>query len=191
MDNPRKSGTAAFVQASPEDAVDQAFKDTFPEAAARALASTARRDASGKALADLRGSFSAHVIRSATDANGLNGAKLSAFIGTPKLRSALAQVFDKEDLTRIAIIGKELEKLAKSQTAQPSIGPLSDRPTNRLLDMAARIVAARHGASMGGGGAASLQTAQMASSRMRETCQPTRSRQSQTVFRAPLTMLLI
>lgn len=45
-------------------------------------------------------------------------------------------------------------------------GGLSPRSPNRIIEMAARIIAARQGAKAGGGGGASIQTAQMASARV-------------------------
>ena len=75
MDNPTKSIGAAFTQAPSETAIDAVFKAKKPSLAARQLTATARKDKTGKALDGLKGSFADYVIRSSTDANGLNGEK--------------------------------------------------------------------------------------------------------------------
>ncbi|QRD53040.1 hypothetical protein JNX05_08500 [Pseudosulfitobacter pseudonitzschiae] len=166
MDSPSKSPTAAFTQAPAETAIDAVFKAKRPSVEARQLAATARKDTSGKAMDGLKGSFSDYVIRSSTDASGLNGDAMLRFLAKPENATTLRTVLSDGDIGRMRMIGAELKKLRTGRKAAPDIGGLSPRSPNRVIEYAARIIAANQGAKAGSGGA-SLQTAQMASGRMK------------------------
>ena len=61
-----------------------------------------------------------------------------------------------------------MAKAQAGEVGQPSIGSsLSDAKTNLVLETVAKVWAARIGAQTGGSGGASIQTANMASSRMK------------------------
>jgi hypothetical protein len=167
MENPSRSATAAFVQAAPENAVEQVFKARRPSLEARGLAATARKDPSGAALDGLKAAFGDHLIRRSTGPSGLSGARMTEFLASPERRLALAQVFDAAELRRMDVIAAELRKLENAQKAAPDIGALSNRSPNRIIEMVARIIAARQGAQAGGGSGGSIQTAQMASGRVK------------------------
>lgn len=167
MDNPGRSRTAAFVQAAPENAVEEVFKARRPSLEARNLAATARKDETGAALDGLKAAFGNHLIRRSTAPSGLSGTRMAEFLASPERRLALAQVFDAQELQRLDSIAAELGKLETAQRAAPDIGALSNRSPNRIIEMVARIVAARQGAQAGGGGGGSIQTAQMASGRVK------------------------
>ena len=166
MDNPSKSQTAAFNAAPAETAIDAVFKAKKPSVAARELAATARKDKSGKALDGLKGSFADYVIRSSTDVNGLNGDAMLRFLSKPENVATLRSAMPEGDVNRMRAIARELKKLRNGRKAAPDIGGLSPRSPNRVIEYVARIVAANQGAKAGKG-AASLQTAQMASGRMK------------------------
>jgi hypothetical protein len=169
MDNPSKSLNTAFSSVAPERAVDEVFKAKRPAMAARTLVQTARKDESGAALDGLKGSFSGYVIRKATTSSGLSGRAMQEALKVPEARLALGNVFDPKELRRIDVIAAELAKLENARKSAPDIGGLSPRSPNRLIEMAARVLAARQGAKAGGGSSgASIQTANMASNRMRE-----------------------
>ncbi|MFG6589990.1 hypothetical protein [Sulfitobacter sp. 1A12157] len=166
--SPAKSITAAFTQGPSETAIDTVFKAKRPSVAARELVATARKDPSGKAMDGLKGSFADYVIRKSTDANGLNGEAMLRLLDTPETAAILRAALPNADLNRIKIIGNELRKLREGRKAAPDIGGLSPRSPNRLIEMAARVIAAKQGAKMGGGSSgASIQTANMASNRMK------------------------
>lgn len=168
-DNASKSPTAAFTQAPAETAIDAIFKSKRPSAQAAQLAATARKDKTGKALEGLKGSLSDYVIRSNTDANGLNGEAMLRFLDKPENKSTLRTVLPSADISRMQMIGGELKKLRTGRKAASDIGGLSPRSPNRIIEMAARIIAAKQGAKAGGGSSgASIQTANMASGRMRD-----------------------
>ncbi|MEQ5827845.1 hypothetical protein J3456_10805, partial [Sulfitobacter sp. NFXS29] len=167
-DSPSKSVTAAFTQGPSETAIDTVFKAKRPSVAARDLVATARKDTSRKAMDGLKGSFADYVIRNSTDANGLNGEAMLEMLGKPEIAATLRTVLPDADLNRIKTIGAELKKLRVGRKSAPDIGGLSPRSPNRLIEMAARVIAAKQGAKMGGGSSgASIQTANMASSRMK------------------------
>lgn len=168
-DNASKSPTAAFTQAPAETAIDAIFKAKRPSAQATQLAATARKDKTGKALEGLKGSFADYVIRSSTDANGLNGEAMLRFLGKPENKSTLRTVLPSADISRMQMIGGELKRLRTGRKAASDIGGLSPRSPNRIIEMAARIIAAKQGAKAGGGSSgASIQTANMASGRMKD-----------------------
>lgn len=167
MDNASKSPTAAFNQAPAETAIDAVFKAKRPSFAARQLAATARKDTSGKALDGLKGSFADYIIRNSTDANGLNGDAMLGFLARPENTATLRTVLPNGDIGRMRMIGTELKKLRAGRKAAPDIGGLSPRSPNRLIEYAARIIAANQGAKAGNGGA-SIQTANMASTQMKK-----------------------
>lgn len=167
MENPSKSVGAAFTQAAPENAIDAVFKAKRPSVAARQLAATARKDGDGAALDGLKGAFSDYVIRRSTDANGLSGEAMQKLLGSQETRSALTAVMEPAEIRRMDTIAAELKKLRTSRKAAPDIGGLSPRSPNRIIEIVARVIAARQGAQAGGGGGASIQTANMASGRMK------------------------
>jgi hypothetical protein len=166
-DSPAKSATAAYTQGPAETAIDGIFKAKNPAQRARQLALTARKDKSGKALDGLKGSMVDYVIRNSTDATGLNGDAILNLMKSPEKARALRSVLAAPDMNRMGKIATELKKLRQGRKAAPDIGGLSPRSPNRIVEAVARIVAANQGAKMGDGGA-SLQTAQMASGRMKE-----------------------
>ncbi|WP_421998344.1 hypothetical protein [Roseovarius confluentis] len=167
MDNPNKSSTAAFAQAVPESAVDQVFKSKRPSLSARQLAATARKDKSGAAVDGLKGAFGDYLIRRSMTSGGLSGDKMRDFLQTPEYRSALMAAFEPPEIRRLDMIAAELRKLDTARKAAPDIGALSNRSPNRIIEYAARIIAARQGAQAGGSGGGSIQTAQMASGRVK------------------------
>ena len=169
MQNPSKSVGAAFTQAAPENAIDAVFKAKRPAQAALQLAATARKDKTGEAISGLKGAFSDYLIRRSSDANGLSGDVLLQMLEKPQTRASLSSVFSKAEINRIGTIGGELRKIRAGQKPAPDIGGLSPRSPNRLIEMAARVIAARQGAKAGGGSSgASIQTANMASGRMKD-----------------------
>jgi len=142
-----------------------------PAQAARRLANEARRDPSGKALAGLKASFSDHLIANAAGirdgAGTLSGDRLLAQLADPKMRAGLQQIFTPSELGRMQRIAREMAKVTGGQAADVG-STLSGAKPSRVIEFMARVVAARHGAEMGGGSGGSLQTAQMASSRAKE-----------------------
>jgi hypothetical protein len=169
MDNPNRSISAAFTQAPTENAADAVFKAKRPTVAAHQLAATARKDPNGQALDGLKGSFADYLIRNSTDANGLSGEAMRKALQKPETRATFAKVMAPAELRRMDIIAAELTKLRTGRKSAPDIGGLSPRSPNRLIEMAARIIAARQGAKAGGGSSgASIQTANMASGRVKD-----------------------
>ncbi len=169
MQNPSKSISAAFAQAPTENAADAVFKAKRPTVAAHQLAATARKDPNGAALDGLKGAFADYLIRNSTDVNGLSGDAMRKILQKPELRATFAKVMAPAELRRMDIIAIELVKLRNGRKATPDIGGLSPRSPNRIIEMVARIIAAKQGAKAGGGSSgASIQTANMASGRVKE-----------------------
>lgn len=168
MNNPRKSGTAAFVDAPAESAVDDVFKAKRPSVEARKLSATARKDETGQALGGIKAAFSQHLIKQAKTGDGLSAQKMTDFLQSPERAAALAQVFDPTEMRRLSVMATELGKVDTARKAAPDIGGLSNRSPNRLIEIPARMIAARQGAQAGGGSGGSIQTAQIASTQTRK-----------------------
>lgn len=141
-----------------------------PRTAAGRIANEARKDETGAALSGIKGAFADELIVKASSVSrgndAFSGDKILEALNDPKMGSALRQVFDSGEMSRLRFIGQEMSKL-KVQPAD--IGPsLSAAEPSKIIEYVARIAAARHGATLGGGSGGSLQTAQMASARVRE-----------------------
>ncbi|MEX0282112.1 MAG: hypothetical protein AB3N13_13095 [Arenibacterium sp.] len=172
LDRQSTSNTAKYIGGSPDKAVQSVFTDARPARAAQQLINAAQKDQTGRALEGVKRAFADNILQSASSVRGgreIVGADavLSA-LSDPKKAAALRRVFSETELRRFDLIGKELAKAERAQAATPSIGDsLSGAKVNRVIEFAARVFAANHGAGLGDQGA-SLQTAQMASSRMRD-----------------------
>ncbi|MGR3702287.1 MAG: hypothetical protein ACU0A4_09385 [Paracoccaceae bacterium] len=164
LDDARRSATAAFLGGPPDRAIRAVLDAKVPAQAARRLANEASKDPSGQALAGVKAAFSDHLIQ-----GQFTGRQLQDRLDEPKFRSALSQVFNQGEIARLQRIATEMAKLDAARATAPSIGSnLSGARPAKVIEYLARVVAARQGAQLGGGGGASLQTAQMASARARD-----------------------
>jgi hypothetical protein len=173
LDNPRETVTTAFLRATPGNEIAQAvFQTRNPAAAANSLAQAARRDASGRAMDGLKGAFLDHLIGGAagrydtTGARPISGNQLFGDLQDVKVRGALNRVFDVSEIQRMDRLAQAFQGLEGARDAAAFESLMSDTP-NAIIETAARVFAARQGAALGGGGGASLQTANMASTRMK------------------------
>lgn len=162
--NSKKTSTATeFLGAAPDKAIRSILDAQSPARAARILANEARKDNTGAAMAGLKGAFSGHLV------NVGPGDAMVKALADPKMAAAMRQVFSAAEIGRLRYIARNMAKLETASRAAPSIGEnLSGAKPNTIIEMMARIVAARHGAQLGGGSGGSIQTAQMASSRMKK-----------------------
>ncbi|AUQ57694.1 hypothetical protein PhaeoP30_00753 [Phaeobacter inhibens] len=171
LEDQKRSAVARFTGETAESAIKSIIDAKNPIQAARRIANEARKDPSGAALDGVKGAIASHLIGSARTTRGaqtmLDATSLNRVLSDPKTARAIGQVFTQAEMSRLRLVAREL---AKSQaTTNATIGnELSGAKANRLIEIVARIGAARHGASLGGGGGASLQTAQMASGRMKD-----------------------
>lgn len=142
-----------------------------PAREARKIVNEARKDPSGKALAGVKASFADELISGATGVKSggetFSGDRLLKQISDPKMRAALQQVFGSAELGRLQRIARDMAKVSGGDAADIGTSLSGEKPS-KIIEYLARVVAARHGAQMGGGGGGSLQTAQMASSRTKE-----------------------
>ena len=171
LENTKRSAMAKFVGASGEKTVNAIFEAKNPITAARKIANAARKDKTGRAMAGVKGAFTDHLIASAMKTKGsqaaLEATALNRSLNDPRTKRALSQIFNESEMSRLRLMGRELAKLQSKNAAD--IGPdLSGAKANRIIEWVSRIAAARHGAQLGGGSGGSIQTAQMASSRVKE-----------------------
>lgn len=177
LDDPRQTVTTAFLRATPGNEIAQAvFKTQNPVRAAATLAQAARRDATGAALDGLKGAFLDDLIGGALEGvttagtRPVSGGALIERLTDTRTRAALGRVFSSEELSRMDRIARAFQGLEGARRATPLNAVMDDAP-NTLLEMSMLVLAARHGAELGGGSGASLQTAQMASARMQRLLQ--------------------
>lgn len=175
LENPRQNVTAAFLAAHNGDEIAAAvFKTRNPAEAARALARTAARDRSGQALDGLKGAFLDHMMAQArasygaTGQRNISGNNLFGAMQEPRVRGAMAQVFEPDEMRRLDAIAREFQGIEGSRRTEALPSVMEDTP-NSVISLLARTIAARQGAKAGQGtSGASLLTANFASRRMQE-----------------------
>jgi len=192
LDDPRQTVTTAFLRATPGNEIAQAvFKTQNPVRSAAALAQAARRDATGQALDGLKGAFLDDLIGSALQpvttegVRPISGGALVERLSDPAARGALARVFTPQELSRLDRLSQAFQGLEGARRATPLNAVIEDAP-NTAVEMVMRVIAARQGAGMGGG-MASLQTAQMASSRMQKLLMRLTNDRAQQLLRDAIT----
>jgi len=169
IENARLSAVEKFSNGQAERAVNAITTAKNPVQAARKIAAETRRDKSGKALDGVKAAFSDYLIAEAGRAaggKGLDAASLTRTLSDPNFEKAMRVVFSPAEMGRIKRISTELQK-AQTSTAANIGSDLSGAKFNRALEWVARVAAARHGAKLGGGDGGSLQTANMASERVK------------------------
>jgi len=192
LDDPRQTVTTAFLRATPGGEIAQAvFKTQNPVRSAVALVQAARRDATGAAMDGLKGAFLDDLIGGAlqpvtTDGvRPISGGALVERLSDPAARGALARVFTPQELSRMDRLAEAFQGLEGARRATPLNAVIEDAP-NAAVEMLMRVLAARQGAGMGGG-MASLQTAQMASSRMQKLLMRLTNDRAQELLRDAIT----
>jgi hypothetical protein len=174
------SAGARLLNGSPQSAIRAFSEARNPVKAARAIVNEARRDGSGQALAGLKSLLSDQLIQGSR----MTGDGIIRELSDPKLKAAFRQVFTPAEFSRMQRIAKELQKRDAALKATPDIGSnLAGSNVSTLLDTAARIAGANVGSALGGGDVgASLQAAQIGSSRARDMMRYiTRDRASQLI----------
>lgn len=167
LETARRSSVERFTGAQAEKAVHAITNAQNPVQAARRIAAEARRDTSGKALDGVKAAFSDYLITEATRAGtGLDASSLQRVLNDPQFAKAMGVVFEPAEVSRMKRIATELQKAQTNSAA--NIGTeLSGAKASAMIEWVARVFAARQGAKMGGGDGGSLQTANMASARVK------------------------
>jgi hypothetical protein len=153
------SAAARIANSSPDKAVNQILMDPRPELAAREVMRQARKDTTGKAVNGLKRAFADYLWANNT------GTRMFDVLNEEGFKKVASKIFDPAEMNRWKVLTAELKKL-DMKPAQ-GVEPMKAREANALVMFASRVAAARHGANLGGG-MASLQTAQMASSRIQK-----------------------
>ncbi len=164
-----KSAIEGFNRGQEQKALSSILTADSPVKAARSVVATARKDASGKALAGVKAAFTDYLIGSATKGSAINGKDVVSLLSDGQTAAAMRVVFTPAELARFKRIGSELAKLDAASAATPK-GPVMDAAPMMLIDTVARIAGAKAGAKVAGGGGAgvSLQAAQLGSRRARD-----------------------
>ena len=174
LQRPNESAVARFLGADPGEEAARVFAARDPAAVATSLRRSVDRDASGQALAGLRGAFVDELFgrarQTTPEGTVLRGSAIMAALDDPKQAAALRAVFDAPAIQRLRQIGTELTALERARGPLPSVGGVIQDTPAKVVDIIGRVVAARTAAAVGGdtGLAGGLQSAQIASSNMRE-----------------------
>ena len=163
-----QKATEKFIGADIDDALDPLFTTGGPAAAA-GLRSLVSKDRSGRALQGLKAGVVDNLIRRSEKDGAPSGASLQAILGHGRTRRALGNIMSEDELLRLDRIAREFAKINASQGRLPDIGGVITDMPSTILDYAARVLAARHGAALGKGtSGASLLTANLASQRSKQ-----------------------
>lgn len=174
LQRPNESAIARFLGANPGEEAARVFAARDPASVATSLRRSADRDVSGQALSGLRGAFVDELFgrarQTTPEGTVLRGSAIMAALDDPKQAAALAAVFDAPAIQRLRQIGTELTALERARGSLPSVGGVIQDTPAKVVDIIGRVVAARTAAAVGGdtGLAGGLQSAQIASSNMRE-----------------------
>lgn len=144
-----------FLRGQPEKAITAILGADNPVTAARSIKATAAKDASGQAMAGVKGAFSDYLTRDTS--------KLPALLTDPRTSAAMSQVFDSAEMRRWRQISDAMKSLnGKSR----DVGEVLNTPANKVVELIVRVYAAQRGGSLGGGSmGGSLQTANIFSER--------------------------
>jgi hypothetical protein len=171
LNSPTRSAVARYLSGDVGEEVAKVFSAPDPAVVARQVARVVRRDPA--AVDGLKGAFIDHLIADArgqtVDGSVLNGSTMRGFLDNPKQRAALEAVFAPDEMRRLQTVVRELTSLERARGSLPGVGaPMNDMP-NQILDTLARVAGARVGAAAGGASmAGGLQSAQIASGRVRD-----------------------
>lgn len=173
VENPSRSIAAALSGARPGDEIQAILRSRDPQAAAAQLVRQTRRNPEarsglkGAVLDDLMGSARTGQFSESGEAI-LSGRAMIRRIEDDRFGPVLSEILTPEELSRTRQIADELRKVETMQGRLPDVGPIMGDEPNSILAYFARVMAARSGAALGAGSSgASLQTASMASNRMK------------------------
>jgi len=167
--DPRKSVGTAFLAGSPEAAAQRIIDSDNPANTAAEIVRQAIKEPTGAALAGLKGAFTRNLIGRATKPDGdttrISGQEFVSAL--TKAIPAMGRVFSAGELARLKAIGNVFVKIDAARGSTPDIGGLSVAKPNKLIELLARIQAAKYGASVAGRGSGAIQIPGMFSERMR------------------------
>lgn len=154
-----ETAIARFNRGQEDQAVNSILAAADPAQAAISVVRTARKDASGKALAGVKAAFSNRLIEQTTSADGvLSGRGLKNLLADKNMRAAMMRVFSADEMRRF----ERIANAAASMDVKPSeAGEVINAPVNALLMRVVQVAAAQTGGKVGASGSmgGSLQTA--------------------------------
>jgi len=172
----RDSATERFLNAPAGQEVTRALSSPNPARSTQILVNAARKDESGEALAGLKSAFANHLIERATSVTGgrevMDPKQMAGMLRDPNYSRAARIVLGSDELARLNRISRYLGQAAGEGVSAANIGPtLSNAEAPRVIQILAKVLGARIGADAGGGGGASIQTANIGSNRASELLQ--------------------
>lgn len=169
--NALSNSAAARFSGAREGAELQAIlRSSAPVETARQVTRQARGMVGG-----VKGALLDDLIRGATTpdfddagASLLSGRNMVSRLRDPQVRAVAAEILSPDELSRMDRIADELSRLETMRRTSGGGGDIMGDEPNSIIAYLARVAAARMGAQAGAGtSGASLQTAQMASTRMK------------------------
>ncbi len=135
------------------DAIKSIIGADDPIKAARSIATEARKDPTGKALAGVKGSFADYLM---------DPQRLPAAMQDPKVSAAMTRVFDGGEMRRLREISTAMKRM---NAPSRNVGETINTPANRMIEVFTRVQAAKAGTAISAGGNAGvgLQAANLAS----------------------------
>jgi hypothetical protein len=193
--DPSRSIAAGFLNAPVDQEIQTILRARDPRAAATQLRRQASKDPSGDAVRGLKGGFLDHLMQRAKGggftedgAEYLSGRAILKALDDPKIAAASRGMLEPQEVGRLRMIAQELAKAETARGRLPSIGPVMDASPNKLIAYFARVFAARSGAQLGQGtSGASLQTAGMASNRMKRLLESLTNDRAEALIREAIT----
>lgn len=158
----RQEALTQFIGTRPEEAVARVFRSDNPARAARLLRQEASRDETGEALAGLKGAFASQLIRG----NQVTPDGILRALDSEETARVFDVIYSPVERARFRRIASDLA--AMNGDAADVGRSLSGSPVSTLVETFAAVKGANIGAQMGGGGGASIQTANIGANRARE-----------------------
>ncbi len=156
MRDPDLAAAALVTARSPGTELDRVLSTPNPQQTARELRAVLGQDPTGRALAGMRRATADSLLgrslmlnaADVTDQPFASGRKLYDQIGNPAIRSALAEIFEPEQMERLGQIAETLRVLDVSRAARPlQEGIIADKEA-LLFNFARRLGAATLGSKI-------------------------------------------
>ena len=147
-----ESITARFSLSHEDKAVLEIIGSDDPVKAAKALMASASKDETAFITDGIKNSFEKYIINGGTEVGILNGQKLKTFMDNKPLRSAMREVFTKDELGNIDTIVNSLAKVDSKNIQH--VKAVFDSPASAILRYVSEYAGLNVGASVGKGGAA-------------------------------------
>lgn len=170
----RRSAASTLTGSRYGEEIGAVLRSQNPRETAAQLVRQARRDTTGEASRGLKSAVVDDLLTSArtgrfddADMPVMSGRALRSRLEDRKFGAVAGEILTPEEMGRVRRIADEFSRLETMGGRLPDVGPIMGDQPNSIISYLARVMAAKHGAALGGGtSGASLQTASLASRKM-------------------------